>query len=512
MIIVRLHTHGWRLRPGRPGPLSLPLAGLATAAAALVVGTSSAAAADSEPVCPSSNPPNELVLVSGNPQTAQLGNAFQANFQVRLANSNGCPLTGQLAGITVTFVAPGGGASGTFAGSGTNRAQVGTDDNGVATAPTFTADRTAGSYGVYAESDYGQVRFDLTNTATGLPATIGADGQATQEATINSQYAQPLQARVRDADGKPVANVSVTFAIAAGATGAGGVFLGGAAQATAPTDADGLATSPPLVANGSSGRFSASASTIGVSTPAVFSLTNHAAATAISPATGRGQSATVKTRYQEPLRAKLVDAGGQPVEGVSVTFTLTAAASGAGATFADGATQASELTDATGRATSPPLVANKTAGTFTASASTPGNANPVRYTLQNLAGKPASIGAGAADGETTPSGTRFPIRLAVTVKDGDSNPVAGTLVTFTAPAHGASGRFTAGPLARNEAAKHGKQATRPRGRRTVRVKTNAKGIAIAPAFTANDNPGGYAVIATANGQRVGFALINDPRR
>jgi protocatechuate 3,4-dioxygenase beta subunit len=510
MISIRPRRHGRRLRPGRPGPLSLPLAGLAAAAGMLLAAVGSAGATTEPPPCPSSNPPNELVLVSGSPQTAQLGKAFQATFQVKLANSNGCPLTGNLAGITVTFVAPGGGASGTFASSGSNLAYVGTDDNGVATAPMFTANHTAGSYGVYAESDYGQARFDLSNTATGLPASIGADGQPTQEATINSQYGQPLQARVRDADGKPVADASVSFAIAVGPTGASASFLGGANQATALTDANGLATSPPLVANGSPGRFTASASTAGVTAAAVFNLTSHAVATKVS-ATTKEQRATVTTRYPQPLKARVLDASGQPIEGASVTFTLTAAAGGAGASFADGATQATELTDATGQATSPPLVANKTAGSFTAGASTAGNANPARYTLQNLAGAPAKISAGAASGQSTPASSRFPIPLAVTVTDTDGNPVPAATVIFTAPRRGASGRFAAHRLAWNQSAKTGETPTRPHGRRTVRVQTNANGIAIAPAFTANATPGGYIVTATANGLRVAFALINDAR-
>jgi adhesin/invasin len=175
---------------------------------------------------------------------------------------------------------------------------------------------------------------------------------------------------------------------------------------------------------------------------------------------------------------------------------LPQTASGAGASFLGGSNQATDLTDANGQASSPPLLANDTAGRFTATATAAGSAKPVSYPLENLAGRAATITPGAADGETTPAGTRFPIRLAVTVKDANSNPVAGALVTFTAPAGGPSGRFNL----------HG------RASRIVGVKTNAQGIAIAPAFTANDTPGGYVVIATANGQRVGFALVNDPRQ
>src|SRR2546426_8099773 len=126
----------------RPAPLAL-----LTAAAAFLVGAGSGAAE----ACPSSNPPNMLKIFSGSSQTAQLGRPFQANLQVALVNSNGCPVTGTLGGISVDFVAPASGASGVFASSGSNAVTVGTDANGVAVAPTFTANDTAGSYSVHAD-------------------------------------------------------------------------------------------------------------------------------------------------------------------------------------------------------------------------------------------------------------------------------------------------------------------------------------------------------------------------
>ena len=52
------------------------------------------------------------MLAGGSGQTTQLGNPFLQSLQVALANTNGCPLTGNLAGINVDFAAPGGGPSG----------------------------------------------------------------------------------------------------------------------------------------------------------------------------------------------------------------------------------------------------------------------------------------------------------------------------------------------------------------------------------------------------------------
>jgi protocatechuate 3,4-dioxygenase beta subunit len=474
---------------------ALALTGL-TVAVALAASGAGARAAGS--ACPASNRPNELVLAGGSGQQAQLGKQFAQSLQVALANTNGCPLTGNLAGVTVDFDAPGSGASGIFASSGSREAYVGTDAQGIATAPPFTANFTVGSYTVDAHSDYGTVGISLSNTANGLPSSIAASGTTAQEASVNGSYAQPLQARVTDVNGNPVQGATVTFAILPGATGASASFVGGEPAAT--TDSNGLATSPALIANGVPGRFIATASTAGVSTAATYALDNHATAAALQLTSTHDASATVDSRYRSPLRARLLDAGGQPIEGAAVTFAIAAADNGAAADFLGGTSQATVLTDANGLATAPPLVANMTAGTFTATAAAPG-AQPGRYTLENLAAAASSIAAGAADGQSTTIAERFAIPLAVTVTDRNGNPVAGATVIFTAPAKGASGLFAV-PKKRHA-----------RTRRIVRVRTNGKGIAVAPSFTANASVGGYAVTATVRGSsvRTAFSLLNLPR-
>jgi hypothetical protein len=393
--LVRMRRQVGRLQPGPLLPLSI--ACLAAAATVLLTGAGSANAGEDE--CPSSNPPNMLAVAAGNPQTAQLGQAFETNLQVALANSNGCPLTGQLAGVAVDFSAPANGASGTFATSGTNRVTVGTDATGVATAPTFSANDTAGSYTVQASSNYGRVLLSLTNTASGVPASIAASGPESRAAAVNSLYGRPLRAQVLDANGSPVQGVSVTFSLGAGAGDSGG-------------------------------------------------------------------------------------------------------AESAGASFLDGTSQATASTNSLGQATSPPFIANSIAGRFTASAAVAGRALSVRYALRNLAGSPTTIIAGGGSGQSAPTGARFSIRLAVTVSDANGNEVAGATVAFTAPARGPSGHFASHPAG----SPHSNRKSR-----TVRVKTNGKGVAIAPAFTANHKPGGYIVIATTGGRRAAFALVNRPR-
>ena len=479
--------------------------------AAVVLAAAGGSARGAGSACPTSNTPNELVLAAGSGQQAQLGKQFAQSLQVELANTNGCPLTGNLAGVSVNFDAPGSGASGIFASSGSREAYVGTDSQGVATAPPFTANFTVGNYTVDAHSDYGTVDIGLSNTANGLPAAIAPEGSSTQEAAVNTEYAQPLQVRVTDANGAAVQGATVNFAVVQGATGAGATFLGGG-PASAVTNADGVATSPPLLANGVAGKFAAAASTDVLSSVAMFALDNHAAAMTVSMVTRSDPTAIVDTRYHDRLQARLVDATGQPVEGATVTFAIAAADNGASGSFLAGGTQATALTDTDGRAISPTLVANKTAGAFTATASTTG-AQPLAFTLTNLAAAPHTVTAGAASGTSTVVGTRFDVALAVTVTDKNGNPVKGAVVVFTAPVKGPTGRFTIRTRSANEHGKAGRKLPRTHPSRIARVATNADGVAVAPPFTAGRTAGGFAVTAAVAGtsRSTAFALIDTPR-
>ena len=91
-----------------------------------------------------------------------------------------------------------------------------------------------------------------------------------------------------------------------------------------------------------------------------------------------------------------------------------------------------------------------------------------------------------------PVGTAYPVPLAVTVTDAGHNPVPGAVVTFEAPASGPSGTF-------------GGSGT------TASAVTDAAGVAVAPAFTANFVAGGYVVVAVVSGVSPGasFALVNE---
>jgi hypothetical protein len=373
--------------------------------------------------CPSFNPPNELTLAAGTPQTAMLETSFASSLQVTLANSDGCQVTGA-AGVPVTFAAPASGASGSFAGSGSSTVTVGGDASGAVMAPMFTANDTAGSYTVTASSQYGSAAFSLTNTAAGIPARIVVAGATPRPVRVFHAFGEPLQVDVLDASGTGVAGATVTFTLGTATSGsgaceastaAGASFVGGATDASVTTDASGVATSPALVASAVAGH-----------------------------------------------------------------FTATAAVSGAGA-------------DASGAGS------GSGAGGSSATIQT-------SFALASVAGAPATLTAGVAATESTEVGTGFPIRLAVTVVDAEKNLVPGALVRFAAPGGGQSGSFTI----RSGGTGHGRR--RVSHARTVKVRTNACGIALAPPLTATREQGGYIVKATAGHARpAAFALVNEAR-
>jgi hypothetical protein len=283
---------------GRRAHLSLLCAAVATLACGAApahgepASNNNASNTDAE-TCPSPNPPNELTLVAGTPQTTMLGSAFATNLQAAFANSNGCPVTTPMAGIPVTFSPSAtSGAGGVFSASGSSSVTVGSEASGAVTAPTFTADDTTGSYTILADSTYGSVLFSLTNAAagpssacgsapTGLagsPTTITAGFGATQSTRIGTRFRIGLAVTVTDSEKKPVPDMLVIFT--APTRGPSGRFAArpsgpAASSAEVRTDACGVAVAPTFTANEKHGGYIVKARIKHVA-PAAFALVNAA--------------------------------------------------------------------------------------------------------------------------------------------------------------------------------------------------------------------------------------------
>src|SRR5207249_3052941 len=172
-------------------------------------------------------------------------------------------------------------------------------------------------------------------TVTGPPASITPTAGTPQSATVNTAFAIPLQATVRDAANNLVSGVVVTFT--APGSGASGTFAGGVNTAT--TNTSGVATSAVFTANATAGGpYNVVASATGA-TSANFSLTNTVGPAAkVVVTSGSGQDGKSDVEGETAVLATVRDAGNKVVDGVDVTYT--GPGSGAGGTLARGVTRA----------------------------------------------------------------------------------------------------------------------------------------------------------------------------
>jgi len=321
---------------------------------------------------------NGAYASAGMGQTAKVNTAFTTNLQVTVP---GAP-----PGTIVTFTAPSSGASGTFSGANPPyTATATTNAQGVATAPTFTANSTAGPYPVTASTaSYGSATFSLTNSAAGVASGLSAVSGSGQSAAENTAFASPLEAQVLDANGNPVQNANVSFSVQAGSGGAGATFAGGGANTTVQTNSSGIATTPTLTANGVAGSFTVVASTSGVTGTATYSLTVTAgSASTVTPGTGTSQATPIGTPFPVAFAVTVTDANKNPIVGTPVTFT--APSSGASGTFAGGGNTVTVNTDSNGVAVAPQFTANLVPGGYIVTASVPGINPPAAFSLVNQA-------------------------------------------------------------------------------------------------------------------------------
>jgi hypothetical protein len=234
-----------------------------------------------------------------------------------------------------------------------------------------------------------------------------------------------------------------------------------------------------------------------------FTLASAGPASAASPndflcyVSGSTQVAAVGASYANPLLVALSStACSSPTldtqAGNTVTFSVVTTAGGPSVSFSPSST----ATASSGQA-SVTLSANNVAGNFevvATSSATASNPSPqsVTFSLTNAGSGPASITAGIGSGQATPVGTVFTLGLAVSVDDASGNPLSNVAVTFVAPTSGASGTFSTNAL------------------HAITVETDSAGIAVAPAFVANESAGGYVVTATVAGYApsAAFALVN----
>ena len=439
-----------------------------------------------------------VISPSAASQTMTVGQPAAVPFQMTVQDVYGDPVSG----ATITFSAPASGASGTFAGTGSNTATAVSDSSGFVAAPSFTGNTAAGSYTVVATvpsamamgakgdllaKPAGQdgvtviATFEVTNTAA-APAAINTYAGDVQGALYSTAFGAALQARVVDEFGNGVPDQPVTFIAPGGATTAS---FGGSSTANAVTGAGGVATSPLPTANDQIGSYAVLAMSGSLTTS--FTLSNLPPQVVI--AAGSPQSATVATNFTLNLQVQVLNpVDGMGLSGLDVIFT--APGSGASGRFGEPST-VMVTTNGLGYATAPTFTANIMAGSYTVSASTVFGAN-AQFNLTNAPDVPASLMLISGAPQTTTVNTPFANPLSLLVQDTFSNPVPSVNITITTPASGASGAFAA------------------TGSNAETVISDAGGMATSSSIGANTIAGNYTVQASAGGVSTSFQLANAP--
>lgn len=413
------------------------------------------------------------------------GNAYDTNgdgsLRVLVLDSGGNPVDG----ATVVFNAP---ASGATALLSATDCTTGADGECVVPV-TATSGDVAGAFVVEASTgDVAPASFALTNVADTDPGQIVLVAMAgtPQTAAANQPFGVPLTVRVADRFGNVLDGQTVSFTAPTSAGASASL-----SSSTADSGIDGVA-SVDATANENLGSYLITASIgTGPDGTVTFSLQNTLATPVSIVATpGYDPQATILTAYATELEACVFDAGGDPVEGVSVTFS--APATGPSVVFADdsaGHGVVVKITADLGCVSSGAFSANGTAGevvSVTAVASGLGGPISASYTLQNLTGAPDALEIVGGDGQSVVVGGDFS-DLAVRLVDAGGNPIAGASVDFvaTAAGNGASADGLVTP-----------------------ATTDAGGLAATPA-AANAIAGSYVVTASSVGvDPVVFSLAN----
>lgn len=176
--------------------LALILASLATAACS---------SSDSNPAGPGNS--NDVVSVSGDAQTGIIGVRLSTPLTVSVQNSTGTGLAGQSVSWSVTD------SAGPGASVSLQTTMTGTDGT---TSVALTLGSAEGAYTVTAAIPGDATTFSATAVAS-LPPSLESDGGDGQVGFAGELLAEPLQVKVVDSFGNPVAGATVSFAVTSGA-------------------------------------------------------------------------------------------------------------------------------------------------------------------------------------------------------------------------------------------------------------------------------------------------------
>ena len=260
------------------------------------------------PLLPPPPTQTKLVRISGDEQEGLPGEPLANPFVVKVLDEDGDPFEG----ATVKFVV-------LIGGGALSAVLVQTGADGRAES-TLTLGETLGSNKVQVnvEGISQVVVFSAEGILPPTPSILSIVSGDNQSGVIGEALANPFVVEVRDENGNPLEGVTVTFAVSAG----GGTLSAGAVT----TDANGRAGST-LTLGGDPGTVTVEASVEGISQSEIFNAEASLpppTPTAPSIISSENQEGLTGEPLVDPLVVEVHDQYGDPLEGVTVTFTVIA--------------------------------------------------------------------------------------------------------------------------------------------------------------------------------------------
>src|SRR5690606_35654006 len=322
-------------------------------------------------------PPDALRRISGDGQTATVGQPLPQPLVVEVTDAYGNPVSG----VGVEWLAG--------AGGGLVNASTATTDAAGRAQATWTLGPRAGEQRLTVIAGQSAVTV-VAAAGVGCRRTAGNEetGNA-PSAPAGSELSQRLVVKVADAHGNGVAGITVQWEVTAGG--------GSVNPATAVTDAEGLAWTR-LTLGRTPGQNTVTAAVPGLD-PVVFSA-EAAPGPPNAPRrrSGDGQTATVGQPLPQPLVVEVVDSCGNPIARTSVNWSI--------GPVGGNVTPSSGTTDANGRAQAVWTLGTK-AGTQTVTAAVPG-LDPVVFSAEAAPGPPFRPRRVSGDGQTATVGQPLP--------------------------------------------------------------------------------------------------------
>lgn len=370
-------------------------------------------------------PPARVELLSAFP--GQIANGAPLGpITVRLVNVLGEPTP--VAGVVVTATLGGDGVL-----SGAQAVQ--TDASGQATFADLVITGPVGAKTVSLGSPELVPATGQVVLVAGAAARIDAASVVVQSAPAGTEVPSPPVVAVQDQSGNPVAGVAVSFVPTPGST----------VVPAAPivSGADGLARLVSWRLRDLAGPNAVTATAAGLAgSPLTFTATGEVGPAAVlTKHSGDNLIGLVGTTLATPHVARVTDAVGNGVAGVTVSWTVTGGGSvapAAATTDGDGFARASRTL---GPAAGPVMT--------TASAPVAGGLAAVTFNITAANAGPAQIVKVSGDGQTATVNTTLTAPLVVRVLDAVGGVVAGVTVTFTTAG---GGSFPSGQSVQTNAA------------------------------------------------------------